>query len=288
MRSWLAHAVLPRKSNRHRAWLLHPHGLGIISTIIVGLHITLAVVLHFPIFPNVLGTNNEITSAEVLANINKERKEQALPALQWNEQLSQAAQKKAENMFQESYWAHTSPNGQEPWDFIDEAGYTYSVAGENLARNFHSTEMMVSAWMASPTHRENILHSQYQDTGIAIVKGTLNGKQATVVVQLFGTPERVPFADLPDQAYATTKMVVNTGAQNTDSILGAQLEIAPVHFYRSGVLVILTILLGVLAYDMLHAHRKNLRKNVSKNLAHIILLIAVITTVFLAESGSLL
>lgn len=288
MRSWLAHAFLPRRSNRHRPWLLHPNGLAIISTIIVGLHISLAIVLHFPIFPDVLGAEKNITPTEVLASINKQRTEEHLPVLQSNPQLEAAAQRKAEDMFQSSYWAHTSPDGQEPWDFIEESGYAYSVAGENLARNFHSTEMMVAAWMASPTHRDNILHTEYQDTGIAVVNGTLNGKPTTVVVQLFGTPEKVPFADLPDQAYATTRMVVNTGVANADSVLGAQLEVTPIHFYRAGVLIILALLLGVLTYDMLHAHRKNLRRNVSKNLAHIILLIAVITTVFLAEGGRLL
>ncbi len=288
MKSWLAHVFLPRKRNRHRPWILHPHGLALVSTIIVGLHISLAIILHFPIFPDILGTDNTITSTEVLANINEKRSEHNLPALKFNEQLSSAAREKGADMFEQAYWAHTSPEGTEPWDFIDSSGYRYSVAGENLARNFHSAEMMTSAWMASPTHRANILHTEYQDTGIAVVEGTMNGKSATVVVQLFGTPERVPFAELPDQAYATTRMVVNASAQNADSILGAQMEITPVHFYRGGIFVILSLLLGVLAYDMHLANRKNLRRNVSKNLAHIILLLAVITTVFLAENGSLL
>ncbi len=142
--------------------------------------------------------------------------------------------------------------------------------------------------MASPTHRENILHSEYEETGLAVVEGTMDGKETILVVQLFGTPEEAALAELPERAYATTRMVVNTATQNTDSILGAQLEITPIHLYRGGIVTILSILVGVLVYDMFHAERKKLRREVGKNLAHIILLIAVITTVLLAEGGSLL
>ena len=119
MKSWLAHILLPRKSNRHRPLLLHPNGLATIATVVVALHIGLAVVLHFPIFPDVLGRNSQITIADVLTHINQERSTHHLPSLQLNEQLNRAAQQKAEDMLQKSYWAHTSPDGRQPWDFID-------------------------------------------------------------------------------------------------------------------------------------------------------------------------
>lgn len=262
-----------------------------VAIVVVAIHISLALVLHFPIFPNVLGESDNITPTAVLEQINIERQENNLAPLQWNDQLSLAAQQKGQDMLQRGYWAHTSPSGEEPWDFIAESGYTYSVAGENLARNFHSTEMMLSAWMASPTHRANIVHTKYADTGIAVLKGTMNGKPTTLVVQLFGTPEDSAVAnapELPQQAYAATQVMVNSAANNASNVLGAQLELTPVHFYRAGILTVLAILLGVLTYDMLNAQNKKLKRNVGKNLAHIILLIAVITTVLLAESGSLL
>ncbi|MCD8484017.1 CAP domain-containing protein [Candidatus Woesebacteria bacterium] len=288
---WLSHTFLPHKRNHHRPWILHPHGLAMVAIVVVAIHISLALVLHFPIFPNVLGESDNITPTAVLEQINIERQENNLAPLQWNDQLSLAAQQKGQDMLQRGYWAHTSPSGEEPWDFIAESGYTYSVAGENLARNFHSTEMMLSAWMASPTHRANIVHTKYADTGIAVLKGTMNGKPTTLVVQLFGTPEDSAVAnapELPQQAYAATQVMVNSAANNASNVLGAQLELTPVHFYRAGILTVLAILLGVLTYDMLNAQNKKLKRNVGKNLAHIILLIAVITTVLLAESGSLL
>ncbi len=286
---WLTHTFLPHKKNNHRPWLLHPHGLATVSIVVVALHVSLALVLHFPIFPNVLGEADNITSSDVLSEINKERSAQNLPPLNLSAELSAAAQEKGADMIRQGYWSHTSPTGTEPWDFIHESGYEYSVAGENLARNFHNTDMMVSAWMASQTHRANILHEQYQDTGIAVVKGVMNGRPTTVVVQLFGTPEESPVAvNLPERAYSATQMVVNNAVGSTTNVLGAQISLTPVHFYRAGILTVLAILMGVLTYDMLHAQSKKLKRNVSKNLAHIILLIATIATVLLAEGGSLL
>lgn len=293
---WFAHALVPQKSNRHRAWLLHPHGLATVATVIVGLHISLAIVLHFPIFPDVLGQSANLTPDEILTQINEKRAEQGLNTLAINEQLSEAAQQKGEDMIANGYWAHTSPTGREPWDFIQGAGYEYSVAGENLARNFHTTETLVSAWMASPTHRENILQSQYQETGIAIVSGQQNGRSAHIVVQLFGTPEKSvrttsaatdPNAD--PRSFTRTGFVIQNVANTASSnVLGAHFEITPIHFYRAGILTVLVILFGVLMFDMLTAERKYIRRNAGKNLAHIILLLAVITTVFLAEGGTLL
>jgi len=72
-------------------------------------------------------------------------------------------------------------------DFIKSSGYTYALAGENLAKNFTDSGGVVNAWMASPTHRDNILKSGYRDVGFAIVNGVLNGEETTLVVQMFGS-----------------------------------------------------------------------------------------------------
>lgn len=63
-------------------------------------------------------------------------------------------------------------------------GKTYcnrSVSGENLAKGYKTTESVKSAWMRSPTHRENLLWKDYKRTGIGIYEegGTL------FIVQLF-------------------------------------------------------------------------------------------------------
>jgi hypothetical protein len=136
----------------------------------------------------VLGFASSITPTQILDQTNKQRAAQGLPALELNSKLSQAALAKGQHMFLEQYWAHTAPDGTQPWKFFKDAGYTYKVAGENLARDFGNTDDMMSAWMASPTHRANIVSERYQEIGIAVIDGTLEGYETTLVVQLFGTP----------------------------------------------------------------------------------------------------
>src|SRR3972149_9762200 len=91
-------------------------------------------------------------------------------------------------MFQENYWSHYSPDGKTPWDVILGAGYKYEYAGENLAKNFLFSNGFVDAVMNSTTHRDNLLKKEYTEVGYAIVNGTLNGEQTTLVVQEFGKP----------------------------------------------------------------------------------------------------
>jgi len=135
-----------------------------------------------------LGYSSEITVEKVLQQTNQQRQNNDLPPLLFNSALSESARLKAEDMFVNNYWAHSSPEGSSPWDFIKSTDYQYSVAGENLAKDFYDTPSMVKAWMHSPTHRDNIVHLKYKETGIAVVNGVLGGIKTTLVVQHFGTP----------------------------------------------------------------------------------------------------
>jgi hypothetical protein len=91
-------------------------------------------------------------------------------------------------MFKLQYWAHYGPNKESPWQFILQSGYTYAYAGENLAKGFSDSQSVHDAWMASPTHRANIMDPQFQEVGIATVKGNLLGAEVFLVVQMFGSP----------------------------------------------------------------------------------------------------
>ena|SRR5258708_2523264 len=90
-------------------------------------------------------------------------------------------------MLAKGYWAHVAPDGTEPWAFFVAANYNYKYAGENLARDFGDPASAVNAWMASPTHRANILSPNYKETGIGVVEGSLAGADTTIIVQFFGT-----------------------------------------------------------------------------------------------------
>lgn len=130
---------------------------------------------------------SSITAGTLIAYANQERANSGLGQLTTNSQLTAAAYAKANDMILKNYWAHYGPNGESPWQFILGAGYSYVHAGENLAKGFTTSEGVHQAWMASPTHRANIMSGNYRDIGIAVVEGQLQGQQTILVVQMFGS-----------------------------------------------------------------------------------------------------
>lgn len=88
-------------------------------------------------------------------------------------------------MVKRHYFAHVTPTGLTPWDFIVAAHYDYHYAGENLAIDYSTAEQQEQAWFNSPEHKANQLNPLFTQTGVATAKDT-NGK--IVTVQLFGTP----------------------------------------------------------------------------------------------------
>ncbi len=131
--------------------------------------------------------------ASVLPNVlvdltNADRQEQSLGALKVNPLLEQAAKEKAQDMASKGYFSHTAPDGKTPWYWLDQVGYNYTSAGENLAVNFFDSTDIDSAWMNSTSHRANILNNKFTEIGIATANGTYQGKDTIFVVQFFGKP----------------------------------------------------------------------------------------------------
>lgn len=161
-----------------------------------------------------------ILPAVVVDLTNDERKALAAPPLYRNSVLDQAATLKAEHMVKGQYFAHNSPEGITPWHWFREVGYVYAHAGENLAVYFSDSDEVVQAWMNSPSHRANIVNSNYQEIGIGTAKGRYQGHETVFVVQLFGTPA-VPItvvAEATPQVQPETvpvEVVDSTTASNT-------------------------------------------------------------------------
>lgn len=135
---------------------------------------------------------SDITAASLVRLTNESRKAAGLEELKANSQLKQAAEAKAKDMLKNDYFAHTSPKGVTPWHWIKQSGYAYGFAGENLAINYESAESQHKAWMKSPTHKANILNKNYQEIGMAVVEGKIDGKEARITVQVFASPKVAP------------------------------------------------------------------------------------------------
>lgn len=191
----LVHLFLPRHTNNHRAKALHIDAL--LLYVIGFLVYQVSTTWVHASYPDVLGYATDIRVEELLVQTNARRKDAGLTTLVLNEKLSEAAAGKARDMFAKNYWAHTSPDGKLPWDFITGAGYKYTVAGENLAKNFNDSTGVVTAWMSSSSHRDNMMKPSYRDIGFAVVNGTINGEETTLVVQMFGAAASAPLAQAP-------------------------------------------------------------------------------------------
>jgi len=216
---------IPQEKNNHRALLLQPSFLGIFIALYL---LNQSIIQSLTVLkPGVLGYSSEITVSKVLSQTNNEREKLGLSDLKYNDTLSQSAAAKAQDMFANNYWAHNSPQGKTPWDFFKSAGYQYSIAGENLAKDFYDTDGLIKAWMNSPTHRDNIVNTKYQEIGIAVVNGVLNGVKTTLVVQHFAAPLNAP-AIAKTQPVAPNPEVVTAPELNTSTqSLGAASAVTP-------------------------------------------------------------
>jgi uncharacterized protein YkwD len=130
-----------------------------------------------------------LTIEGIIAETNKQRAAQGLPALSNNPRLANAAELKVEDMFRLQYFEHVSPTGATIETLSDRVGYAYVNIGENLALGaFDGDAGVVDAWMNSPGHRANILNDKYQEIGVAVMKGTYQGRTVWMAVQEFGRP----------------------------------------------------------------------------------------------------
>ncbi len=178
--------IYPHHKTHQKAHLLSEKALCLYLALFFALQLGFKIVART--LPGILGTTSAITTQEIISLTNNERQKAGLGILKENSELDKAAADKAKNMFIENYWAHASPSGKTPWVWIQQEGYNYRYAGENLARGFSGSQDTMNAWMASKMgHRENILNTKYQDIGIAVEDGILNGEKITLVVQMFGT-----------------------------------------------------------------------------------------------------
>jgi uncharacterized protein YkwD len=139
---------------------------------------------------NVLGAQSDFSATSLLDATNQQRGADHEPGLTINQQLSAAAQAKADDMAAKDYWSHNSPDGRTPWSFITAAGYSYEAAGENLAYGFASGSDVVSAWMQSPTHRANVLNDNYKNVGFGVAEAQnyQGSGPETIVVAEYGEP----------------------------------------------------------------------------------------------------
>ncbi len=123
----------------------------------------------------------------VIHAMNRERAVYGLEPLRINSRLSLAAGDRINDLFAKHYFDHISPDGTEPWTWVEKRGYDYREIGENLAVGYPSASAVVSGWMHSPGHRANVLGRDFDEVGVAIAAGSpTRGYHGPTVVALYG------------------------------------------------------------------------------------------------------
>ncbi|MGW0753374.1 CAP domain-containing protein [Streptomyces sp. NPDC002587] len=108
--------------------------------------------------------------AEVVALVNKERAKAGCSALTVNEKLTAAALNHSKDMAAHSNMSHTGSDGSNPGERITRAGYTWMTYGENVAYGYSTPEQVMTGWMNSPGHRENILNCSFKEIGVGLAQ----------------------------------------------------------------------------------------------------------------------
>jgi len=192
MRKRLRNHFIPHDGNDYKPIFVRERnliGIGLLVVAIFGLAFSVK---------SLVTKNPDLLSAVLTAVLvdltNTNRLTEKLNPLEFSPVLASAAQLKANDMAEKSYFAHTSPDGKNPWYWFTQSGYSFLYAGENLAVNFVDSEDVVRAWMNSEGHRANILNDKFSEIGIAMASGVYNGRESIYVVQLFAKP--VPLAQV--------------------------------------------------------------------------------------------
>jgi uncharacterized protein YkwD len=118
---------------------------------------------------------------EVLAIVNMHRAAGAscggeafgpAPALVMQANLRCAARLHSMDMHERGYFAHETPDGQSPWDRMEEAGYVdWRAVAENIAAGSPTADGVMQGWMSSTGHCRNIMNGDLTEIGIGYFPG---------------------------------------------------------------------------------------------------------------------
>lgn len=194
------------------------------------------------------------TDEGLLEATNSERLAQGLQPLRLNTKLDTAAQAKAQDMSDKNYWAHKTPEGREPWVFIDATQYSYRKAAENLAYGFTTSNATIAGWMNSPSHRENVLDSDLQEVGFGIINvpNYQDHGPETIVVAMYGQP-----AVLADTNSIPIPLATGAGPtqpQNISYIQSVTAGKAPWSGFATGLAI------GAIIMYLVFSHARSLRR----------------------------
>jgi len=93
------------------------------------------------------------------------------PPLQRSATLDDVAAEHARDMARHDYFEHVDLSGRSPADRLRARGYHERLVGENIAYGPQTADEVVTGWLHSPGHCENIMDPRFEEMGLALSQG---------------------------------------------------------------------------------------------------------------------
>lgn len=100
------------------------------------------------------------------------------PPVSWNEQLSKAAKRHAEDMDTHHFIGHIGHDGSKISERVARTQYPWRAIGENISWNANTIEQAILGWKDSPGHCVTMMSRSFKEMGAA--------HQGRYMVQVFG------------------------------------------------------------------------------------------------------
>lgn len=114
---------------------------------------------------------------------------EATPALVPSLPLERAALAHSRDLAAHGPLSHRGSDGSGPADRVTREGYVWSTVAENVASGAMTAEEVVTGWLASPAHCENIMNPRFTDIGVAFALAPRQ-RGGIFWAQVFATPRQ--------------------------------------------------------------------------------------------------
>lgn len=132
--------------------------------------------------------NQESIAYEIVRLINENRRRYGREELTIAPELMAAAQLQADHMADRDRIGHDGPRGNDVIDRVGGFGTVWQHIGENVAGGgIKDAQMCVDCWMMSPSHRDAMLHSMFEEIGVGYACTGTQTRTPHYYAAVFGT-----------------------------------------------------------------------------------------------------
>lgn len=124
---------------------------------------------------------------EYVALLNQERTANNVQPLTLSPRLSEAARLRGQKILAfNDFSPEATISGYPMRRALQDAGYANITYGESFVQGYYEAQELLEQQIAFPDSKDFILTAEYQDIGVAVVRGEINGCPTQVIVRHFG------------------------------------------------------------------------------------------------------